>query len=155
MSSLLELFNLVKDASRDLRVQNPQADGLAFWKPIKKTLQKYDSVTASHWKKFNKSTMDCIMSIPEHTINGKGEQTIVEINHFLIQTIRLPLSSGKPTLRKVIQIALNIGQFEGSTHSSKPWMNLSNYLTVKDIIVLSRIVSPKLIEEIQILIDSF
>jgi hypothetical protein len=54
-----------------------------------------------------------VLLIPEYTINGNSEQTIIEVNHFLIQTIRIPLNE-KPSVRKIIQLVLNIDQYIGS-----------------------------------------
>ena len=44
-----------------------------------------------------------VMNIPEYTIDGYGNQSIIEINHFLIQTVRI---NEEPSIRKIIQIAL-------------------------------------------------
>ena len=68
------------------------------------------------------------MNEPEYYINGYGEKHIIEMNHFLIQTIRIPLTE-KPSLRKIIQLALNIGQYTGSGGVKKEWMNLNTYLS--------------------------
>jgi hypothetical protein len=48
------------------------------------------------------------MLLPEYTINGYEEKIIIENNHFIIQQVRIPLNE-KPSIRKIIQIALNIG----------------------------------------------
>ena len=79
--SLNNLFKLVEKKSHDLRKQNPNADGLKFWKPIKNELSKYDELKANQWKKLKKEYME-IMYIPEYTIDGYGNQSIIEFNHF-------------------------------------------------------------------------
>ena len=129
--SLENLFRVVEKKSHDLRKKNPNADGLKFWKPIKNELSKYDDLKASQWKRLKKEYMD-VMNIPEYTIDGYGNQSIIEINHFLIQTVRIPLNE-EPSLRKIIQIALNIGQYTGCGGKKEKWMNLESYLTKKDI----------------------
>jgi len=53
------------------------------------------------------------MLLPEYIINGYDQKSIIENNHFIIQQVRIPLNE-KPTIRKIIQIALNIGQYRGS-----------------------------------------
>ena len=73
-----------------------------------------------------------VMNIPEYTIDGYGNQSIIEINHFLIQTVRIPLNE-EPSIRKIIQIALNIGQYTGSGGKKEKWMNLESYLTKDNI----------------------
>ena len=74
---------------------------------------------------------------------------MIEINHFLIQQIRIP-TSAPFCARKVIQIALNIGQFEGSdTKELKEKINynsfncteLSRYVCNRDLKQLSDSVS--------------
>ena len=129
--SLNNLFKLVKKKSHDLRKQNSNADGLKFWKPIKNELSKYDELKANQWKKLKKEYME-IMYIPEYTIDGYGNQSIIEFNHFLIQTVRIPLNE-EPNIRKIIQIALNIGQYTGSGGKKEKWMNLESYLTKENI----------------------
>lgn len=47
------------------------------------------------------------MSLCEKCINGHGDEIIIEKNHFLIQSIRLPTEGNN--IRKLMQIALNIG----------------------------------------------
>ena len=61
---------------------------------------------------------------PEFYINGHGKQEIIEVNHFLIQTVRIPTTE-KPSLKKIMQIALNMGQFQGKNGTS-------NYITKKE-----------------------
>ena len=51
------------------------------------------------------------MSLPEYTIDAYETKSIVETNHFLIQTVRIPTTE-KPSLRKIMQVALNIGQYQ-------------------------------------------
>ena len=132
--SLQKMFDLVLHSSQRLRMEDVNADGLAFWKPIKSILSNYD-ITASTWKKI-KNKYDHVLDAPEYYINGRGEQNIIEVNHFVIQTIRIPKTED-PSLRKIIQIALNIGQYVGSSGYREPWMYLNCYLTVKHISSLS------------------
>lgn len=54
------------------------------------------------------------MSLPEFFINGYGNNITIEKNHFLIQTVRIPRNE-EPSLKKIGQIALNIGQYQGYT----------------------------------------
>ncbi len=127
--SIRDIFTLIENKSHDLRKKNPKADGQKFWQPIKNILSEIN-IEASSWKKIKKNNK--IMLLPEYVINGYGNQEIIEINHFLIQTVRIPLTE-KPTIRKIIQIALNIGQFTGSGGKKKKWMNIDNYLSKENI----------------------
>ena len=128
--SLIQLFEIVEKKSHQLRKSNSQADGQKFWKPIKEELSKFD-IEASGWKNIKKEYHKALLRA-EFYIDGYGNKNIIEINHFIIQTIRIPLNEN-PTLRKIIQIALNIGQYTGSGFPKEPWMNLENYLTKENI----------------------
>ena len=88
------------------------------------------------------------MYIPEYTIDGFGNQKIIEINHFLIQTVRIPLNE-KPNIRKIIQIALNIGQYTGSGGKKEKWMKLENYLTKENIKKLDSMIPEDLLQNIE------
>ena len=91
------------------------------------------------------------MSIPEYTINGYGEKHIIEKNHFVIQTVRLPTNE-EPSLRKIMQVALNIAQYQASR---EPKIKLK-YNKIEDFILkndsqtkLSDILSENDLHEIQ------
>ena len=57
------------------------------------------------------------------------EIKIIEINHFIIQTIRIPLTE-EPSIKKTIQL-LNIVNIQ--IGGKKKWMKLENYLTKNNI----------------------
>jgi hypothetical protein len=79
-----------------------------------------------------------VLPLPEYTINGYEEKIIIEFNHFIIQQVRIPLTE-KPTIRKIIQIALNIGQYRGSVGKMTPiFDNIGQFIYRKDIIELSK-----------------
>ncbi len=58
----------------------------------------------------HENLVDSVMSLPEYVINGYGVSIINEPNHFAIQQIRILLNE-KPTVRKILQIVLNVGQY--------------------------------------------
>ena len=87
------------------------------------------------------------MSLPEYYINGYDEKKMIQSNHFIIQTVRIPLNE-EPSLRKIIQIALNIGQYTGSGKKKEKWMNIENYLTKDDICKISSKLNKKMVDEI-------
>lgn len=111
LNILQGLFDLVRKKSMMLRLNNPKADGLSFWKPIKETLGRYD-IVASKFKEIEPRLTAAIMELPEKIINGYGEEKMIELHHFMIQAVRIPIKE-KPTLQKILQIALNLGQYEG------------------------------------------
>lgn len=155
MDNLQFLFHMTVLASKQLRTENKTADGLAFWKPIKKILQKYDTATFGNWKHMGKRNYQDIMALPEKSIDGHGNETMNESNHFLIQTVRLPNGAEHITLRKLIQIALNIGQYIGVSDESHPWMFLNKYVKVESIKKMDELVTKDLVESILIAILKF
>lgn len=105
------LFAMVKSKARRLNEANPNFNGLDFWHTLKGHLAE-SPYKARGWKLPGKATAAKVMSLPEYTIDGHEKKTIVAKNHFLIQTVRIPLSE-PPTLRKIMQVALNVGQYQG------------------------------------------
>ena len=89
------------------------------------------------------------MSLPEFYIDGYGNQNIIEENHFLIQTVRIP-QNVKPSLRKICQVALNIGQYQGITKKKIDNNNINYFLYKKDIsILLQDIIHKNKIKELE------
>jgi len=140
------IFNAVKTKSHQLRHKYPNFDGRAFWQPIKKELAKLNTndFVASHWKPISKVLVHKIMSVPEYQRNGYGNEQIIEPHHFLIQQVRIPTTE-KPSIRKIIQLGLNIGQWYGKP--DKSLMKELKYETL-NLNKLSRYVSKKDIEKI-------
>jgi hypothetical protein len=139
------IFNCVLDKAYKLRKANPtKFDGQGFWQPIKKILEPLDEYSAKKWKKIPKKLTRSIMLLPEYTINGYEEKIIIENNHFIIQQVRIPLTE-KPTIRKIIQIALNIGQYRGSG-GKMIFDNIGQFIYQKDIVELSKHIPEKLFE---------
>jgi len=91
------------------------------------------------------------MLLPEYTINGYETKQINEKNHFMIQQVRIPLQD-KPTIKKIIQIALNIGQYKGTNktknNNSIKYNNINQYIYKNDIIKLSNYLTDDIINEI-------
>lgn len=148
MENTRMLFHMIMLSSKQLRVENKKADGLAFWKPVKKILQQYDTTTYGTWKKMNQTNYNTIMLLPEKTINGYGKETVNEQNHFLIQTVRLPTESDEITLCKLLQIALNIGQFIGIRDETYSWMYLEKYVKSDTIKNIDKIITKDLMVKI-------
>ena len=93
------------------------------------------------------------MNMPEFFINGYGNTEIIEKNHFLIQTVRIPKNE-EPSLKKVCQIALNIGQYEGYAKKTIKNNSIKNYLLNSECnILLKDILSNKNILELQKLLQ--
>jgi hypothetical protein len=148
------IFNCVLEKAYKLRKANPtKFDGLGFWQPIKKMLEPLDKYSAKKWKTIPQKIINRIMLLPEYTINGYEEKIIIENNHFIIQQVRIPLKEA-PTIRKIVQIALNIGQYKGS--GGKIIFNsISDFITKKDIVELSKCIPDELFTKIIDYLSSF
>ena len=147
MCTRLEIiFAEVKTKSYQLRHKYTNFDGQAFWQHIKKELAKLNTndFVASHWKPISKDLVHKIMSVPEYQRNGYGNEQIIESHHFLIQQVRIPTTE-KSSIRKIIQLGLNIGQWYGKP--DKSLMKELKYETL-NLNKLSRYVSKKDIEKI-------
>jgi hypothetical protein len=152
LENLEIIFNCVLDKAYKLRKANPtKFDGLGFWQPIKKLLEPLDEYSAKKWKKIPKKLTKSIMLLPEYTINGYEEKIIIEKNHFIIQQVRIPLTE-KPTIRKIIQIALNIGQYKGSSRKIF-FDNIGQFIYQKDIMELSKHIPDDLVGKIRKYLD--
>ena len=150
------LFTKILDKSYQLRKKNPlHFDGKGFWQPIKTMLEPLDKHTASKWKNLSKSKTKKIMLLPEYTINGYDTKTINENNHFIIQQVRIPLQD-KPTIKKIMQIALNIGQYKGISKCINKTKNIKNinynninqFIFKNDIVELSKYLTNDIIDAI-------
>lgn len=113
LTTVESLFNQISKISKKNRQNNISFDGKQFWQPIKDILSTSDW-KAVKWKMQSKKRYGVIMEMPEFIINGYGETKIIEKNHFLIQTARIPHNE-EPSIKKICQVALNIGQYEGYT----------------------------------------
>ena len=120
------LFDLVLNKFEQLTKKYLNIDGKALWQPIKNILSKYDDphFHALKYKTLSDNLVDKIMSITEYIRNGAGEETLLTQNHFIIQQVRIPLKE-EPSIKKIVQIALNIGQWKGNP--DKKIYSLLNY----------------------------
>ncbi len=97
------------------------------------------------------------MLLPEYNINGYETKLIDEKNHFIIQQVRIPLNE-KPTIKKIIQIALNIGQYKGINNNNYiyniKFNDLTQFIYKKDIIELSKHISDALLKKVNDYLNS-
>ena len=158
-SNLEILFNNVLEKSYQLRKKSPNTfDGQGFWQPIKKILEPFDSYNEKKWIKISKTKTRKIMLLPEYTINGYETKLINEKNHFIIQQVRIPLNE-KLTIKKLIQIALNIGQYKGISNNyyiyNIKFNDISHFIHKKDIIELSKHISDEILKKVNDYLYSF
>ncbi len=108
------LFQELIEVVGTKRRNDPKFQGLEFWRSIKSVTENFDHETVVEWvpSTLTKTEQDQIMDMTEYTINGRNENKLHENNHYLIQTVRIPLTE-KGNLRKVLQVGVNLGQLLG------------------------------------------
>ena len=153
---LYPLFYTLEKTVYELRQKDKNYDGLQFWQPLKKILSKHDNIKVKNWKKINKSIQNKIMKLPEYYVDGNEVKHIIENNHFIIQQVRIPMKD-EPNLRKILQLALNIGQFRGTStrkfrkslsYSTSGLNELSTYLSDANIKKISSEIPASLVNKI-------
>lgn len=105
-----QLFRVIRSGAKRLRTNNEHADGQKFWSNIKVLLEAFDNIHLE-WKKIDNDFYNQVMKLPEFNKEGKT----IELNHFVIQCVRIPKTE-KLNIRKLMQIALNIGQLLPNIH---------------------------------------
>ena len=138
--------NQKKNRNQNKNNNKTKFDGLAFWQPIKKMLEPLDEYSAEKWKIIPEKLTNSIMLLPEYIINGYGQQSMIENNHFIIQQVRIPLKE-TPTIRKIVQVALNIGQHRGSGGEIF-FDSIDDFIRKKDIVQLSKYIPDELVARI-------
>jgi hypothetical protein len=151
-SKLKRIFKYVKKTSRLLR-KIPNFDGQKFWQPIKAELNNLD-IKFNEWKELSEFHKNLI-NITEYDKNNK----IIEINHFIRQHANIPCND-MPNLTKIIQIALNSGQFLGSAtindinkYKKKNLGKITTYMHKKDIKKISNDIPEQVIINIEKYLD--
>ena len=155
------LFNLILTTAEKKRKANSKFDGKAFWQPIKEQLSD-DGIENIKFKKISKKIVENIMELPEKYIDGYGKEKMIESNHFLIQQVRIPTTEHL-SIRKLMQIALNIGQWKGLpnhkvyfdiNYGSTNLDNIETYITKDSLKKLSKYVNDEKIKNIEDYIKS-
>jgi hypothetical protein len=157
MSNLETLFEEVRKTAYYNKKNDRYFDGNKFWEPLKNLLNKSD-ISGRDWKSINKNVTKQILSLIEFTIDGHGNKKIIELNHHIIQHIKIPLYC-KPTLKRILQVAMNIGQFQALVsngllekleYKEHKLYDIKTYISEKDIKNMSFKIQTKLMHKIQI-----
>jgi len=111
---IANMFILMVQVAKNVRENDPKIDGRAFWEPMKNITTKYDKELvpwiAQSSNETRLSFFDKYKELESQERNADG--TMNEKNHFLVQIYRIPRDD-VANLRKIMQIALNIGQYQG------------------------------------------
>ena len=88
-------------------------DGEEYWKTLKSFFEIIDSRTTEeivfnplHLNIFNQASR-----LLDHLDEKDKDGNLIEKNHFLLQLFNIPYKDKKASIRRLMQIALNIGQF--------------------------------------------
>ena len=113
------LFECVAKNAAKLRRTNSTANGLLYWQNLKKILEPIKDVKGDKFKKINTKLYEKNMHLPEITIDALGNKKLIELSHFLIQLVRIPTNE-PPEIIKILQLAYNYGQYNGSVSKMIP-----------------------------------
>ena len=132
---LRKLYTIQKRKNNSI----PKFDGAGFWQPIKAVFAENENKASSWIHRLKKDKEQQIMSMEEKQANG----TMNEKNHFLIQQVRIPINE-KPSIGKILQIALNMGQYKGIVEGEGTNYNprylfhsIYDFISIKDVNELS------------------
>lgn len=154
--TLLRLFEHVKIASMNLqknaKVSMEKPEGRKFWHKFKVILleDEFVQLQAKNWEE--QRDFPSIKILPD--TDEKGET--IEINHFLLQQVRIP-ANDNPTLLKILQVALNIGQLLGYATDAElneigyhnfGLESLYNYISKSNASEFSKMIPVKLVDRI-------
>lgn len=92
------------------RTIKPDLDGRSFWQPFKKLFEDIDLINQYGWKSLSKNLTETLAHLENETD---------EMCHFWFQLYNLPYNYGNITMKRLLQLALNIGQLEGSMNNAE------------------------------------
>jgi len=95
-------------------------DGLNYWNSIKPFLKDIDSRKHEpiQWNPNHQNVINNFRHIRSEIPEKDSLNKLIEKNHFLLQQLNIPgKDEGVATFRRLMQIALNIGQLQPYLHS--------------------------------------
>lgn len=156
MNKLVYIFNLIMLRTYKSQKKDKEFCSIKYWQEIKDITSKYN-IKATKWNKIDKRIENKIMNEPEYYINGYGDKTIIEPNHYLIEHIRVPLKN-IPKLDKILEIAFIIGIFRAITnqiyikkinYNKYKLDKITTYINNYDLKTISNNIPDELIEDIK------
>ena len=128
-----DLFELVKNTFRKKKIQYKYFYNERYWEPIKNILNKNDW-KAQKWKVISQKDVKTYMKLPEYFIDGNGNKSKYELNHTIIESIRISTTKD-PTLSNICSIALLLGLFQAiscSNHMYDSRIKLGDFIVQGD-----------------------
>lgn len=155
VSTLETLFDYISNTFERLRKLDAILPGQVIWNDIKKIIGTINNEKTIYWKRLpiTDQLYNIIIYLPECDDNNN----IIESNHFLIQQVRIP-TKYPVSIIKIMQIALNIGQWKGTrneeiykliNYNSLNLDKISSYIDKEDILYLSTLLNKNIITSIK------
>ena len=152
--TIKKTFEYVRRNSYHMRKQVSGADGQAFWQGIKRILASFDDIRYT-WLAIDADYAQCCMALNEYDeVDGICQMN--EGNHFSIQTARISLTE-EPCVRKLIQIALNLGMYEQHVHDCMALhhIDIHTYISDEDLNTLDAMIPVKVHTDIQQYVEQY
>jgi hypothetical protein len=133
-------------------LKNSDIDGLVFWRDVKRDFVRYDDSTPNATYRINKI---CVRKINfmfqyEQLANKDKKGETILPDHFIYQLVNIPTTE-PVNVRKVMQLALNIGQWKAADKNTGALIEADNifkkykldkidsYLAKSEIAILSHL----------------
>lgn len=108
-----DLFEQVKNTIKRKKIQHKYFYVDKYLQPIE-SIMKEIQWNARKWKVISQEDYKKFMKLPEYYIDGYGNKAPYEINHLLIEAIRIP-SEKNPNLSNIVKIASIVGTYQAIT----------------------------------------
>ena len=140
MSSHLQRIWVIVQEYAKINRENKKNNGKEYWSEIKKFIKMNincknfeNEIDSCEFIKLENEKTKQIMELSEYELNENG-MTIIEINHFMIQTVRIP-NENPFSIIKLMQISYNIGQYIGMGGNSEHLARtkIEDFISIKDI----------------------
>lgn len=115
IQTLDDLFELIRKTFRRKKIQYKYFYDEKYWVPIGEILEEI-TWNAKKWKNVPCDIIKKYMKLPEYYIDGNGKKEKFELNHHVIDSIRIP-TNNDPTISNIMKIAVHIGLFQAITHN--------------------------------------
>lgn len=124
-----EAWKLIISNVTLLRINYDNFDGKEYWNQLKKFFEIIDSRTTQeiffnplHLEIFNQAS-----KLLDHLDEKDKDGKIIEKNHFLLQLFNIPYKDKKVSIHRLMQIALNIGQFNNFNNENNFSKNIVDF----------------------------
>jgi len=165
---LEKLYDIIINYAKKLRKRFPDEDFEVHWQTLQDIIDKNNEIKFSKWYDdvlpngaIYAGITEKVLDLPEKNINGRGEESIIEQNHYLIDVFRTPLQK-KPTLNNLLHIGYSYGLMSAKlTKKAFPdgivnvlkhlkWYQIINFISTPDFKTLETHISDELIKEIDV-----